>query len=612
MSAGARGVADTRPGLCHQTARPTEDAVIGYGDAAAPWRTGGDAGDAGLLRELSPRLRRLARWVPGLGDLSRLYPAFAARPEPHAAARALAVLNIRAITDDLQAIPATGPLVVIANHPFGILDGLALSSALAARRSDVRTLATSMLGALSDFRDEMILVHIFGGKGTIPRNAIALRRAIRWVRAGGCLLVFPSGAVSHFNPWIGAVADPEWSMSIARLVRLTGAAVSPCAIEGRNSLTFQIAGLMHASLRTLLLARELVARRGTSVEVRVGPKIPARALDHDSNEHATRRLRASVYTLLGRRSSAPTPPSPREEAARLITTQALVRTRQFSVFWGTASQMPALLREIGAARERAFRAVGEGTGASIDLDRFDRHYIHLCLWDESEGRLAGAYRLGRVDPGTDPSACYTSTLFRFERPFMLALAPALELGRAFVAPEYQRKPAPLMLLWSGIARFVALHPSYRYLFGAVSLSAAYSDASRALVARFLARHAWQSTLGPLVTPREAFQPCPTPGAECLGAPETAADLDRAVQAIEPDGKGMPVLLRQYLKLGARAFGFSVDRAFGGVVDALVVVDLLALPSAVLGRYMGTEAAASFLAVHQETFEGPTDAGRLTA
>jgi putative hemolysin len=263
--------------------------------------------------------------------------------------------------------------------------------------------------------------------------------------------------------------------------------------------------------------------------------------------------------------------------AKLPPEQTLVRADTWSVLYARAAQAPALMQEIGREREIAFRGVHEGTGREIDLDAFDQRYLHLCLWDHTRDELAGAYRMHPVEAwsGGQDGELYTQTLFRFDRRLTAALAPAIELGRAFVRPAYQKQHVALALLWTGIARFVARHPRYRHLFGAVSIASTYSPAARQAIMNYLRRHAYQPQLASLVTPRN---------------PPAQVEVDD-----DADQKGMPVLLRQYLKLQARVLGFNVDPAFNDALDALVVVDLRQVPAAVLGRYMGRDAARDYLA-----------------
>src|SRR5262249_32838437 len=152
----------------------------------------------------------------------------------------------------------------------------------------------------------------------------------------------------------------------------------------------------------------------------------------------------------------------------------------------------------------------------------------------------------------------------------------------------------LLLLWRGIGTFVARNPQYRFLFGPVSISARYADASHAMLIEFLRQNHLDHGLAELV---EAVTP-PRPAAPAHGAvPGSVADIDRLVARTEHDGKGMPVLLRQYLKLNARLMGVNVDRKFGDVVDALMIVDLASVDSGLLQRYLGKGGFADFLRFH---------------
>jgi putative hemolysin len=258
-----------------------------------------------------------------------------------------------------------------------------------------------------------------------------------------------------------------------------------------------------------------------------------------------------------------------------------------------------VLPEIARLRELTFRAVGEGTGRAHDLDRFDAHYLHLFVWDRERREVAGAYRLCPTD-GLGPrgvDGLYTRTLFDYDQALLDGLGPSLELGRSFVAPQYQRDYSPLLLLWKGIGRFVAHAPRYRRLFGAVSISDRYSSTTRELLAAFLSTNRQDAVLARLVRSRH---PLPNPSArqpETARGVATAEDLSAAVKRLEGDGKDIPVLLRQYLRLNARLLGFSVDPTFGDALDGLLVVDLTEVDPALLGRYMGRAEVANFRALH---------------
>ena len=527
--------------------------------------------------------RAVMERILGVTEATRLYEAAQGREEALFSDRALGALGISfEVCGNLTDVPETRPLVVVANHPFGAVDGLLLSSIIGQRRPDVRCLATRVLERIPEVRREMFLVDISGGPEAAVRNHRPLRAALAWVRDGGALCVFPAGVVSHSTLTRWAPRDGPWHPSTTRLVQASGATVVPCFIEGTNSATFQALGLVHPSLRTAWLVRELLRLRGRTLRIHIGRPIAAGDLPRDVTR-ATAVVRERTDWL-----GSPL----RTEVQALSQSQFLTGSEHYRAFWATADQAPHLMQAIGAAREETFRAVGEGTGRDVDLDAFDRSYIHLCVWDDRADALVGAYRLRVLDGARSAAAAlYTRTLFQFDDRFTRSLSPGIELGRAFVRQAWQKQYAPLMLLWSAIGRYLTQHTRARYLFGAVSLSASYGPVARDLMVTFLQRHAGDPTRAGLVAPRHPLPPVSTEA----DAPSDMAALNAAVAQADPEGKGVPVLLRHYLKLGARAIGFSIDPAFGNAIDALMVVDLQAVPAAALKRYLGAAHAERHVA-----------------
>lgn len=282
--------------------------------------------------------------------------------------------------------------------------------------------------------------------------------------------------------------------------------------------------------------------------------------------------------------------------------QRLVDRGRFQVYCARAGQIPWALQEIGRLRELTFRAVGEGTGRCSDVDLFDAFYLHLFLWDAHAAAIAGAYRLGLVDeilPRHGKRGLYTHSLFKYRTRMLDALNPAIELGRSFVRAEYQRSFAPLLLLWSGIARFVERSPQYAVLFGPVSISGRYASASRRLIVEYLSAYSADTRLASQVRPRRPFRDGARTSAPdaAIPAPRSIDELSRRIAQIEHDRKGVPVLLRQYIQLGGRLLGFNLDRDFADTLDGLIMVDLRQVDAAVLARYMGKRGAAAFRAYH---------------
>jgi putative hemolysin len=536
-------------------------------------------------------------------------------------------VGLRVDAADQARIPANGPVVVVANHPYGVLDGAILTVLLTRVRPDVKLLTNFLLGDVPELRRHCIFVDPFQTEGSVGANLRAMRDALAWLQQGGMLAIFPSGEVSHWQMPAAQIADPAWNDMAVRLIRRSGAAALPVYFCGHNGVGFQLLGMIHPKLRTAVLLQEFLQQEGKTVEVRVGSGIPADAVAAIRNgREAIEYLRWRTY-LLARRSTqdvswpaalrsrlafkiqepvaaGAAPELLAKEVEKLPPDRCLAENGEFAVYLGTAQEIPQLLQEVGRLREVTFRRVGEGTGKSRDLDSFDDYYWHVLLWHKTKRELLGAYRAGRTaeilaEHGV--TGLYTSTLFRFDQQLFQKLGPALELGRSFVRPEYQRQYAPLLLLWKGIARLVATRPETPVLFGAVSISNGYSEASREMIYRFFEARMQEDELAGLIEPRRPFRSGRLRRWDCRGMCQALRDLEELSQPItdvEADGKGLPILLRQYAKIGGKMLGFNVDRKFSNVLDGLVVVDLRRTEPAVLERYMGREGAARFRHVHK--------------
>lgn len=578
-------------------------------------------------------LSRVAEF-PGLGKLApvdkvrELYRRVQRSPQGFRLEALLAEMRVglRVGAADQARIPADGPVVVVANHPYGVLDGAILTVLLTRVRPDVKVLTNSLLGDVPELQQNCIFVDPFQTDRSVEANRRALREALAWLQQGGMLAMFPAGEVSYWQMPAAQIADRAWNETAVRLVRRTGATALPVYFCGHNSVGFQLMGMIHPRLRTAFLLQEFLQQEGKTVEVRVGSAIPSGAMAaiRDDSE-AIEYLRWRTY-LLARRSKPETswPAALRsrlalktqepvadslpadllaEEVDTLPKDRCLAESGELAVYLGSASEMPHLLGEVGRLRELTFRQAGEGTGKSRDLDLFDDYYWHILLWHKTKREVVGAYRAGNTPEILalrGISGLYTSTLFRYDQRIFQKLGPALELGRSFVRPEYQRQYAPLLLLWKGIAGLVARRPETPVLFGAVSISNDYNPASREMIYRYFEARMQEDELAGMIEPRRPFRPGPLRKWDCRGMSQVLRDLDELSQPIadvEADGKGLPILLRQYAKVGGKLVGFNVDRKFSNVLDGLVVVDLRNTEPAVLERYMGREGAARFRQLH---------------
>lgn len=556
----------------------------------------------------------------GLNRLCALYARMERTETPEAFAReALTMLDVRIRaegpdgTAGADAVPAEGPLLFVSNHPFGMLEGLVLMAIFLPRRPDLLILANSMLGMVGPLAGRFIGVDPFGGDAAPRRNQTGLRRALRHLENGGALTVFPAGEVSHWRPGLG-ITDPQWNDAAVRLARRSGAAIIPLCFRGRNSLSFSLAGLVHPLCRTMLLPRELLARRGSAVELRVGRPVQVLSALPDPRT-ATDYLRMRCYELNRPHGNGPArtmqpiaAPTPKElleeEIAGLPASALLVREGEYSLYLRRGAESPMLFRELGRVREETFRNVGEGSGKPLDLDTYDRHYRHLLLWNERNRELAGAYRIGltpEILRSRGVRGLYGNTLFRFSPAFFRQYGQSLELGRALVHPRYQRDFLPLLLLWKGISRFVLRHPSIRTLFGPVSLNLDASETGLALIASYLlSRHGLPEAPVRGRRPPHGLRLDAGNGGETLNRAINRGELDyRKLDALVrdlDDGRGIPILFKHYLKLGGRIAAFHQDDSFN-TLDGLLIVDLPLAPLPLLGRYMGAEAAERYVRLH---------------
>ena len=531
---------------------------------------------------------------------------------------------------DLSKIMITaGPVIVVANHPFGGIEGIILASLFRSIRCDVKFMANHLLSAIPEMRDLLIPVNPFKQEHAMRKNIKPLRESIKWVRNGGMLVVFPAGTVSHFDIQKGTVTDPAWHPSIAGIIRKTGAQVLPLFFHGTNSAVFHMAGMVHPLLRTAMLPNELLNKERKNIQLRVGDCIPFEKLktfeqDNDMSEY----LRLRTYLLELRQIRKPSrgftsslhvkknaqgasvilPRNPDmmvEEIRRLAPSQTLVENGDQLVIQATGDQIPNILLEIGRLREITFRAVGEGTGKSVDIDRFDGTYIHLFIWNQARQEVVGAYRLGKTDELVKKyglKGLYTNTLFRYKPEFIAHLGPSLEMGRSFVRIEYQKSYAPLLLLWKGIGRFIVDNPHYKTVFGPVSITDGYQALSKELLVKFLKMTRYRDDMAGLVKARKPLKSKSLRGWDVDAAiriiKDDVEDISELISSIESDHKGIPILLKQYLKLGGRIAGFNVDPSFGNVLDGLIIVDLTKTEQRMLDRYMGKEGTELFLMYHE--------------
>ena len=221
---------------------------------------------------------RAMEWATGKATLLRLIRRFEAEGVPHGAAfwpRALAVMGVRIETppEEIARIPSRGPVIVVANHPHGLVDGLVLAAVIGRVRTDFRILTRSLLTGVEEVAQFLIPVPFPHEAGAVERSRETRRLAMAHLGAGGCVALFPSGAVASSDTLWGPAVEREWSPFTAKLIARSGAAVVPVRFTGANSRAYQIAGRLSVTLRQGLLIHEVARSVGRPQRPLVGEPI---------------------------------------------------------------------------------------------------------------------------------------------------------------------------------------------------------------------------------------------------------------------------------------------------------------------------------------------------
>ncbi|MEO1513511.1 MAG: GNAT family N-acyltransferase [Bacteroidota bacterium] len=273
-----------------------------------------------------------------------------------------------------------------------------------------------------------------------------------------------------------------------------------------------------------------------------------------------------------------------EQDIQQLTFQNLLSSQSnYDVFVARTQDIPNVIKEIGRLREETFRSVDEGTGMSLDLDEYDLYYEQLFIWDREAKKIVGGYRLGRgheIFHHYGVEGFYIHSLFKIDQGLYPIMQQSIELGRSFVAQEYQRKRLPLYLLWRGILFFLLQNTNYNYLYGPLSISKHYSDISKSLIIEFVKRNYFDHDLARYLKPRKPFETKEDSIDIELIMDTFQGELDKLdnfIEEIEPSYFRIPVLLKQYIRQNAKFISFNVDPNFSDVLDGFMILNIKDIP-----------------------------------
>lgn len=500
---------------------------------------------------------------------------------------------------DRENIPASGRVMIIANHPIGTLDGLALLKLVHECRQDVRIVANDLLASVQPLGACLLTVRVMAGssrKAHIARidQALANEEAV---------IIFPSGEVSRLSP--KGIQDGPWQKGFLRLAAKAKAPILPIHINGRNSCLFYAASMLCKPLSTLMLVSEMFQRRRHPVRLTVGGLIP-----HAAYESLKLREREKValfrkhcYRIgAGKKGILPVEAPIARPEHRTVLKKALEAGELLGrtpdgkeIYRFDGNDNTPVLREIARLREITFRAVGEGSGKRRDMDRFDRYYQHLVLWAPEDLEIVGAYRLANAAAVVSTQGwegLYSHSLFRFGETDFPYLDQGLELGRSFVQQRYWGKRS-LDYLWYGIGAYLKANPQYRYLFGPVSISNAMPQIARELLIFFYKLYFTERQTASCSRNPFRFSRPVAELAQSFAGDNYQQDLVHLKSLLNSMGTAIPTLYKQYTELcapgGVVFLDFNVDPDFGDCVDGLVVVDIDQLKPNKRKRYIDDSA-----------------------
>lgn len=254
-----------------------------------------------------PRFKRLViqliERISGQPELKRMYLEHQNNPKPgesfwDAAIRQLG-LRIDLNETDLSEIPPTGPVIIVANHPFGVLDGLMVCWLISHVRTDFKVLTNALLNRAEEIKPFLLPIDFEETKAALETNIRTRAEAKSLLEKGGALVIFPGGTVSTTPTILARKAkDPEWKTFTGRMIVQGKAPVVPIFFDGQNSRLFQIASHISMTLRLSLLFKEVHDRIGERMAIRIGKRIPYETLKGFSDrKELMAYLRDQTYAL---------------------------------------------------------------------------------------------------------------------------------------------------------------------------------------------------------------------------------------------------------------------------------------------------------------------------
>ncbi|MCG3651138.1 lysophospholipid acyltransferase family protein [Aliarcobacter butzleri] len=498
-------------------------------------------------------------------------------------------------SNDLQNIPSTGKVIIIANHPLGGLDALCLLKLVGQIRKDVKILANDFLVGFEALHSLMIPLDNFKDR----QSKESIKKIYEALNNEEAIIIFPAGEVSRATP--KGVKDPAWNKGFLNFAKNSNSAILPIFLDAKNSKTFYTISLINKTFSTLLLSNEMFNKKSKNINIKIGQIIPSenitpKGLNKDflvdlykKHLYALKKGKKSFFQT---QSAIAHPVSKIDLYNELKKSPLLGQTNDGKkIYLYDYVEDSLVLKELGRLREISFRKVGEGVNKKRDIDKYDVYYQHIILYDKNELEIVGAYRIGNSDMifkefGT--KGFYSNTLFQFNDEFMFYLQNSIELGRSFVQPKYWGTRA-LDYLWYGIGAYVKANPNIKYMFGPVSISGAFPAIAKDMLVFYY--NYYYSSEKNLVEARTPFSYSSHIHdiKEFFTLEDKKRDFKSLKIALSNIGVNVPTLYKQYSELtledGVKFLDFNVDKNFGDCIDSFILVEIDKIKNSMKQRYM---------------------------
>jgi putative hemolysin len=498
---------------------------------------------------------------------------------------------------ELENIPTSGRVVIISNHPLGSLDAFVLLKLVGKVRSDVKIVANDFLKEFKSIESLLITINNFKNKQTKE----SISKIYSHLESEGAIIIFPAGEVSRMTPL--GVRDGKWQKGFLKFAARTNSPILPVYVGAKNSKTFYSISTLNKRISTLLLSHEMFKQRNKNIKINIGQLIPSANIRPASlkTDGVIELYKQHIYLLKKGRPLFKTqkaiahPEDTKLIKKELKQAQLLGNTKDGkTIYLYSNTEESIILKEIGRLREVAFRKVGEGANERRDLDKYDKYYKHIVLWDENDLEIVGSYRIGECKEivgrfGLD--ALYNTTLFDFSDKFIEMLPISIELGRSFVQPKYWGTRA-LDYLWYGIGAYLCKNPHIRYMFGPVSLSASYSKITKDIIFNFF-DHYFKDAQN-LVSSKTPYNFKNDENVLNILDKELVKDnykedFKTVKKLLKNFDSSVPVLYKQYAEVcdegGIKFCAYNIDEDFASCVDSFIVVDISKFKESQRKRYL---------------------------